>query len=173
VILQANRVSASLTFLDFFSTNAQNAALVITANCCLNLHTEEFHFVKDSLPLLARLLENHGKKSVERICNAFYRLIGSFQHDLTVLQGIASMELTTQVCTEGTFTPLHHSQEVCSNQLQLHHQPMKVKCIQLPSTWLSRQRPVIVEAPTKPPIFSTQGATKAQVAAQQQVQKSH
>lgn len=92
-ILQANGVSACLTFLDFFSTNAQHAALAITANCCLNLHVEEFQFIKDSLPLLARLLEQHDKKSVERICNAFYRLIDSFQHDPAILQEIASMEL--------------------------------------------------------------------------------
>ena len=92
-ILQANGVSACLTFLDFFSTNAQHAALAITANCCLNLHSEEFQFIKDSLPLLARLLEQHDKKSVERICNAFYRLIDSFQHEPTILQEIASMEL--------------------------------------------------------------------------------
>lgn len=92
-ILQANGVSACLTFLDFFSTNAQHAALAITANCCLNLHVEEFPLVKDSLPLLARLLENHDKKSVERICNAFYRLIDSFHQEPTILQEIASMEL--------------------------------------------------------------------------------
>lgn len=92
-ILQANGVSACLTYLDFFSINAQHAALAITANCCLNLHAEEFQFIKDSLPLLARLLEQHEKKSVERICNAFYRLIDSFQHDPIILQEIASMEL--------------------------------------------------------------------------------
>lgn len=92
-ILQANGVAACLTFLEFFSTNAQHAALAITANCCLNLHTEEFQFVKDSLPLLARLLSQHDKKSVERICNAFYRLIDSFQHEPAILQEIASMEL--------------------------------------------------------------------------------
>jgi E3 ubiquitin-protein ligase TRIP12 len=92
-ILQANGVSACLTFLDFFSINAQHAALAITANCCLNLHTEEFIYVKDSLPLLARLLEQHDKKSVERICNAFYRLVDSFQHEPIILQEIASMEL--------------------------------------------------------------------------------
>jgi E3 ubiquitin-protein ligase TRIP12 len=92
-ILQANGVSACLTYLDFFSTNAQHAALAITANCCQNLHVEEFQFVKDSLPLLARLLEQQDKKSVERICNAFYRLIDSFQSEPAILQEIASMEL--------------------------------------------------------------------------------
>ncbi|XP_062558407.1 E3 ubiquitin-protein ligase TRIP12 [Armigeres subalbatus] len=113
-ILQANGVSACLTYLDFFSINAQRAALAITANCCLNLHTEEFHFVKESLPLLARLLAQQDKKSVESICTAFYRLVDSFQHDPTILQEIASMELlkncqqllvvTPSVLNSGTFT---------------------------------------------------------------------
>ncbi|XP_053681255.1 E3 ubiquitin-protein ligase TRIP12 [Anopheles nili] len=113
-ILQANGVASCLTFLDFFSINAQRAALAITANCCLNLHAEEFHFVKDSLALLARLLAQHDKKSVESICTAFYRLVDSFQHDQTVLQEIASMELlkncqqllvvTPSVLNSGTFT---------------------------------------------------------------------
>uniref|UniRef100_A0A182RF34 E3 ubiquitin-protein ligase n=1 Tax=Anopheles funestus TaxID=62324 RepID=A0A182RF34_ANOFN len=112
-ILQANGVSSCLTFLDFFSINAQRAALAITANCCLNLHTEEFHFVKESLALLARLLAQQDKKSVESICTAFYRLVDSFQHDQAVLQ-IASMELlkncqqllvvTPSVLNSGTFT---------------------------------------------------------------------
>uniref|UniRef100_A0A182PRP1 E3 ubiquitin-protein ligase n=1 Tax=Anopheles epiroticus TaxID=199890 RepID=A0A182PRP1_9DIPT len=113
-ILQANGVSSCLTFLDFFSINAQRAALAITANCCLNLHTEEFHFVKESLALLARLLAQQDKKSVESICTAFYRLVDSFQHDQTILQEIASMELlkncqqllivTPSVLNSGTFT---------------------------------------------------------------------
>ncbi|XP_055645246.1 E3 ubiquitin-protein ligase TRIP12 [Toxorhynchites rutilus septentrionalis] len=113
-ILQANGVSACLTYLDFFSINAQRAALAITANCCLNLHSEEFHFVKESLPLLARLLAQQDKKSVESICTAFYRLVDSFQQDSTVLQEIASMELlkncqqllvvTPSVLNSGTFT---------------------------------------------------------------------
>uniref|UniRef100_A0A182NQL1 E3 ubiquitin-protein ligase n=1 Tax=Anopheles dirus TaxID=7168 RepID=A0A182NQL1_9DIPT len=113
-ILQANGVSSCLTFLDFFSINAQRAALAITANCCLNLHTEEFHFVKDSLSLLARLLAQQDKKSVESICTAFYRLVDSFQYDQAFLQEIASMELlkncqqllvvTPSVLNSGTFT---------------------------------------------------------------------
>jgi E3 ubiquitin-protein ligase TRIP12 len=110
-ILQKNGISACLTFLDFFSTNAQHAALAITANCCLNLHAEEFQFVKESLPLLARLLEQHDKKSVERICNAFYRLVDSFQHDPIILQEIASMELiknSLNVSSNASFYCFHY-----------------------------------------------------------------
>ncbi|GAB0099203.1 E3 ubiquitin-protein ligase TRIP12 [Sergentomyia squamirostris] len=113
-ILQANGVAACLTYLDFFSINAQRAALAITANCCLNLHTEEFHFVSDSLPLLARLLAQQDKKCVESVCSVFYRLVDSFQHDPAKLQEIASMELlkncqqllvvTPAVLNSGTFT---------------------------------------------------------------------
>ncbi|XP_067615858.1 E3 ubiquitin-protein ligase TRIP12 isoform X2 [Eurosta solidaginis] len=113
-ILQANGVSACLTFLDFFSINAQRAALSITANCCLNLHTEEFHFVAESLPLLARLLSQQDKKCVESVCSAFCRLVESFQHDPKRLQEIASKELlkncqqllvvTPNILNSGTFT---------------------------------------------------------------------
>lgn len=125
-ILQANGVAACLTFLEFFSTNAQHAALAITANCCLNLQMEEFQFVKESLPLLARLLAQHDKKSVERICNAFYRLIDSFQHESVILQEIASMELlkncqqllvvTPPVLSSVTFTNVVRMMSVmCAN----------------------------------------------------------
>lgn len=113
-ILQANGVSACLTFLDFFSINAQRAALAITANCCLNLHPEEFHFVAESLPLLARLLTQQDKKCVESVCSAFCRLVESFQHDPKRLQEIASKELlkncqqllvvTPTILNSGTFT---------------------------------------------------------------------
>lgn len=113
-ILQANGVSACLTYLDFFSINAQRAALAITANCCLNLQSEEFHFVGDSLPLMARLLAQQDKKSVESVCTAFYRLIESFQHDPQKLQEIAKKDLlkncqellviTPSVLNSGTFT---------------------------------------------------------------------
>lgn len=49
-------VSACLMYLDFFSINAQRAALAITANCCQNLHAEEFPLVSQSLTLLASRL---------------------------------------------------------------------------------------------------------------------
>lgn len=113
-ILQANGVSACLTYLDFFSINAQRAALAITANCCLNLQSEEFHFVGESLPQMARLLAQQDKKSVESVCTAFYRLIESFQHDPQKLQEIAKKDLlkncqellviTPSVLNSGTFT---------------------------------------------------------------------
>lgn len=125
-ILQANGVSACLTYLDFFSINAQRCALSITANCCQNLHIEEFHFVKGSLPLLARLLAQQDKKSVESICTAFHRLVDSFQHDPTTLQEIVSMELlkncqqllvvTPPVLNSGTFTNIVRTLSVmCAN----------------------------------------------------------
>lgn len=82
-------------YLDFFSINAQRAALSVTSNCCQNLHAEEFHFVADSLPLLAARLTQQDKKSVECVCVAFSRLVDSFQHDPQRLQEIASLELLT------------------------------------------------------------------------------
>ncbi|KAJ6635983.1 E3 ubiquitin-protein ligase TRIP12 [Pseudolycoriella hygida] len=113
-ILHANGVTACLTYLDFFSINAQRAALAITANCCLSLQPEEFHFVSESLPSMARLLTQQDKKCVESVCTAFYRLIESFQHEPNKLQDIAKNDLlkncqellvvTPSVLNSGTFT---------------------------------------------------------------------
>ncbi|CAH1643332.1 unnamed protein product [Spodoptera littoralis] len=96
-ILQARGVSACLTYLDFFSINAQRAALSITANCCQNLTPDEFHLVRDSLQLLANRLTQQDKKSVECVCLAFSRLVDSFQNDPARLQEIATPELLTNL----------------------------------------------------------------------------
>ncbi|XP_063373487.1 E3 ubiquitin-protein ligase TRIP12 isoform X3 [Cydia amplana] len=96
-ILQARGVSACLTYLDFFSINAQRAALSITANCCQNLTPDEFHLVRDSLQLLANRLTQQDKKSVECVCLAFSRLVDSFQQDPARLQEIATPELLTNL----------------------------------------------------------------------------
>ncbi|KAG7202648.1 hypothetical protein KM043_009824 [Ampulex compressa] len=92
-ILHASGVSACLKFVDFFNITAQRAALTITANCCQNLHPDDFHFVVDSLPLLTSRLTNQDKKSVECVCQAFSRLVDSFQHDPITLHKIINAEL--------------------------------------------------------------------------------
>lgn len=43
-------------YLDFFSISAQRAALAITANCCQNMNSDEFHYVRESLALLSARL---------------------------------------------------------------------------------------------------------------------
>ncbi|XP_069701943.1 E3 ubiquitin-protein ligase TRIP12 isoform X2 [Periplaneta americana] len=125
-ILQARGVAACLMYLDFFSINAQRAALAITSNCCQNLHADEFHFVADSLSLLANRLTQQDKKSVESVCLAFSRLVDSFQNDPSKLQEIASPELLTNlqqllvvsppVISTGTFiTVLRMLSVMCAN----------------------------------------------------------
>ncbi|XP_031638245.1 E3 ubiquitin-protein ligase TRIP12 isoform X2 [Contarinia nasturtii] len=125
-ILQANGISACLTYLDFFSMNAQRSALAITSHCCLNLQPDEFHFVSESLPLMSRLLTQQDKKCVEYVCTAFYRLVESFQHDPTRLQEIAKKDLlkncqqllvvTPSILNSGTFTNVIRMLSImCSN----------------------------------------------------------
>ncbi|XP_061930796.1 E3 ubiquitin-protein ligase TRIP12 isoform X2 [Apis cerana] len=92
-ILHEGGVSACLKFVDFFNITAQRAALTITANCCQNLHPDDFHLVADSLPLLTSRLTNQDKKSVECVCQAFSRLVDSFQHDPVTLHKIINAEL--------------------------------------------------------------------------------
>uniref|UniRef100_A0A8D8MAI1 E3 ubiquitin-protein ligase n=1 Tax=Cacopsylla melanoneura TaxID=428564 RepID=A0A8D8MAI1_9HEMI len=96
-ILQARGVSACLTYIDFFSIVAQRAALAVTANCCNNLHVDEFGFVSPSLPNLAKRLTQQDKKSVESICSVFCRLVESFQNEPDKLREIASDELLTNI----------------------------------------------------------------------------
>lgn len=86
-------MSACLKFVDFFNITAQRSALTITANCCQNLHPDDFHLVVDSLPLLTSRLTNQDKKSVECVCQAFSRLVDSFQHDPVMLHKIINAEL--------------------------------------------------------------------------------
>lgn len=125
-ILQARGVSACLMYLDFFSINAQRAALAITSNCCQNLHSDEFHLVGQSLPLLASRLTQQDKKSVESVCLAFSRLVDSYQNDTVKLKEIASTQLLTNlqqllvvtppVISTGTFiTVLRMLSVMCAN----------------------------------------------------------
>lgn len=125
-ILQARGVSACLTYLDFFSINAQRNALSITANCCLTMTPDEFQYVQDSLPLLASRLTQQDKKCVESVCLAFSRLVDSFQYDPSRLQEIASTELLTNlqqllvvtppIVSTGTFiTVLRMLSVMCAN----------------------------------------------------------
>lgn len=125
-ILQARGVSACLMYLDFFSINAQRNALSVTANCCLNLASEEFQYVGESLSLLANRLTQQDKKSVECVCLAFSRLVDSYQLEPARLQEIASTELLTNmqqllvvtppVISTGTFiTVLRMLSVMCAN----------------------------------------------------------
>lgn len=92
-ILHARGVTACLTYLDFFSINAQRAALAITANCCQNLTSEEFTLVQEALQILSSHLTANDKKSVESICLALSRFVDSFQHDPAILTETAGNNL--------------------------------------------------------------------------------
>ena len=112
-ILHAQGVSACLTFIDFFSINAQRAALSITANCFLNLTPDEYPLVKDSIPILCNHLNVQDKKSIESTCSAFARLVDSFPTDPAIIMNIAGDSLLSnlkqlllvspQVISTGTF----------------------------------------------------------------------
>ncbi|KAL5005223.1 hypothetical protein ScPMuIL_018679, partial [Solemya velum] len=96
-ILQAGGIAASLMFLDFFSISAQRCALQITANCVQNITTEEFQFVRESLPLLSARVNHQDKKSVESCCLCFSRLVDNFQNDQRTLKEIAVHGLLTNI----------------------------------------------------------------------------
>lgn len=92
-ILHARGVSACLTYLDFFSIDAQRSALTITANCFQNLTLDDFQYVQDSLSILGSHLTIEDKKCIESICLAFYRLVECYQYDNVIISDISSIEL--------------------------------------------------------------------------------
>lgn len=92
-ILHARGVSACLTYLDFFSINAQRSALTIAANCCQNITPEEFTYIQDSLVTLSSHLTSTDKKSVESIVLAFSRLVEHCQHEPSILMEVAGGNL--------------------------------------------------------------------------------
>lgn len=92
-ILHARGVSACLTYLDFFSINAQRSALTIAANCCQNITPEEFTFIQDSLVTLSSHLTSTDKKSVESIILAFSRLVEHYQNEPSILMEVAGGNL--------------------------------------------------------------------------------
>lgn len=53
-----NGIAACLMYIDFFSVTAQRSALTVAANCVQNMSADEFHYLRDSMPLLSGRL-NH------------------------------------------------------------------------------------------------------------------
>ncbi|XP_052218873.1 E3 ubiquitin-protein ligase TRIP12-like isoform X2 [Dreissena polymorpha] len=96
-ILQAGGIAACLMYLDFFSINAQRCALAITANCVLNMTPEEFHYIRDSVPMLSSRLSHQDKRSVESVCLCFARLVDNYQNDRRILKEIAVQGLLTYI----------------------------------------------------------------------------
>ncbi|WAR12555.1 TRIPC-like protein, partial [Mya arenaria] len=72
-------------------------ALAITANCVLNMTSEEFHYIRDSVPMLSSRLSHQDKRSVESVCLCFARLVDNFQNDRRVLKEIAVQGLLTYI----------------------------------------------------------------------------
>jgi len=104
-ILHANGVLACLTYVDFFSMPAQRAALAITANCCQNLTTDEFHYVRESLPLLTARLSQSDKKSLDSVCLCMARLVDNYQSDEKILLEIAGNNLLSSIQHLLVMTP--------------------------------------------------------------------
>ncbi|ESP04180.1 hypothetical protein LOTGIDRAFT_136701 [Lottia gigantea] len=96
-VLQAGGIAACLMFIDFFSITAQRSALAVVANCLQSLTCDDFHFLRDSLPLLSSRLNHQDKKSVESVCSGFSRVVENFQNDQRLLKEIAVHGLLTNL----------------------------------------------------------------------------
>ncbi|XP_071951146.1 E3 ubiquitin-protein ligase TRIP12-like isoform X2 [Antedon mediterranea] len=104
-ILQAGGVSASLLYIEFFSINAQRNSLAVAANCCQSMGQDEFHYVRDSLPLLTGRLQHQDKKSVESTCLCFARLVDNYHSNDKLLKEIAAHGLLSNLQQLLVVTP--------------------------------------------------------------------
>ncbi|CAG0903219.1 unnamed protein product, partial [Cyprideis torosa] len=105
-ILQANGVESCLMYLDFFSINAQRAALSITANCCSSVVTDsDFHLVEGSLPILTAKITQQDRRSVESVCQAFSRLVDNFMSNPPRLEQIATIPFLKNIQQLLTVSP--------------------------------------------------------------------
>jgi E3 ubiquitin-protein ligase TRIP12 len=113
-ILKAGGINACLLYLDFFSINAQRAAVTVAANCCQFVTVDDFPLVIDCVPILSARLQNNDKKSVESSCLCFARLVDSVHSEekfLVELAGhglLANLQqlvvITPPIITTNTFT---------------------------------------------------------------------
>ncbi|KAF6033617.1 hypothetical protein EB796_008077 [Bugula neritina] len=92
-LLQSGAISACLMYIDFFSIDAQRYALAVAANCCSSVTPEEFHYCKDSLPLLSSKLLTPDKRCVESVCTCFARLVDNLKGDEKLLKELAAHEM--------------------------------------------------------------------------------
>ncbi|XP_062521457.1 E3 ubiquitin-protein ligase TRIP12-like isoform X2 [Corticium candelabrum] len=137
-ILNAGGINACLLYLDFFSINAQRAAVTVAANCCQFVTVEDFPRIVDCIPVLSARLQNNDKKSVESSCLCFTRLVDSVHSQNKFLVELASHGLLSNlqqliiispsIITTNTFTMVIRMLHImCSHCPSLAVQLLKQK----------------------------------------------
>lgn len=72
-------MSASLTYLDFFSIPTQRIATEIASNCCASISVNHFSLLKDIIPRFETILLSHDPETVKNISNCVCGIVESFQ----------------------------------------------------------------------------------------------
>ncbi|XP_043205178.1 E3 ubiquitin-protein ligase TRIP12-like isoform X2 [Amphibalanus amphitrite] len=96
-VLQAGGITSCLAFFDFFSAEAQRAALSVTAGCCLSLTSSEFHLISPHLSAIASRLCHQDRRVAEAACLVLCRLSETFKADRIRVQTIADSGLVKNV----------------------------------------------------------------------------
>ncbi|KAI9590872.1 hypothetical protein BDF19DRAFT_418537 [Syncephalis fuscata] len=92
-ILRNNGLSSVLMFLDFFTVNAQRAALNITANCCRVVRSDQWETVKELIPTLERLLDYSDQQVMESACLCFTQLVSGLAQHREYIEEIISSQI--------------------------------------------------------------------------------
>eukprot|EP00124_Ichthyophonus_hoferi_P001806 Ihof_evm6s105 gene=Ihof_evmTU6s105 len=101
-VFKAGGMSASLSYLDFFSTSLQRVAMSIATNLCRYVPPDCFHMVVDMVPTLTTLLSYPDSKIVERASVCFERLVEAFQSDPEKLSQLTTANLVPNLMSVAT-----------------------------------------------------------------------
>eukprot|EP01044_Picomonas_judraskeda_P017498 COSAG03_NODE_3303_length_2093_cov_1.507523_1_plen_235_part_10 len=73
-LFRSGGLMAVLSYLDFFPTGVQRAAMTTAAAMCRQAPPDCFTMVKDAIPNLTGLLLHHDQRTLESTCTCFIRL---------------------------------------------------------------------------------------------------
>jgi E3 ubiquitin-protein ligase TRIP12 len=96
-LFRAGGLTAVLTYLDFFPTGVQRAAIAMAAAMCRSAPSDHFNMVQDVVPMLTGLLQSHDARTVESACVCFIRLADSFSANSEHLAALAAHGLLSHI----------------------------------------------------------------------------
>lgn len=92
-IVREGGLHACLTYLDFFPTSTQRAAVTTAANCCRNIPEDSFSGIEAVMPILLNVLSSSDQRVVEQASLCVTRIIESFKYQSSKLEQLVSVDL--------------------------------------------------------------------------------
>ncbi|KAI8458543.1 hypothetical protein BY996DRAFT_8405218 [Phakopsora pachyrhizi] len=90
-------LTASLQYLEFFSTNVQLTAITTAANCCCSVSSENFEMVRKLFPILRDVLSYSDPHVSKQAVLAITRVAESYRHHPKKLQQLLTFKVLSSL----------------------------------------------------------------------------